>query len=223
MLPTLRDRLPALGQTTLPSHDPGRFRLFVALTNFFVRVAERGPADIGVPKIGAVRPFPLELTAQLTGEREGKRYRISANAKGDLSKFEALVRGEEGGVTGEATVVIEPYATQAIRRVKGRLQGIDANAFASAAPRTLISVQADLAATRDDALEGSAQLVNTQAGSLDQEKLPITQVQGTLRIAAPHYEVRRAVAAWGLELVAHHPSKRRCKSKAWTCRRGTRT
>lgn len=146
--------------------------------------------------VGAIRPFPVDLTAQLTGERDGKRYRISATAKGELAKFEALVRGEEGGVTGEATVAIEPYELQAIRRVTGKLEGIDANAFASGAPRTLISVQADIAATKDGALEGPARFVNAQAGLIDQERLPITQLQGTLRIAAPRYEVRRAVVGF---------------------------
>jgi translocation and assembly module TamB len=147
-------------------------------------------------RVGARKPFILDITAELAGERDGKRYRITGTAKGELAKFETVVRGTEGGVTGDAHVAIEPFEAQPVRRIVGKLEGIDINAFAPSAPRTRMSVQADIAATRDNALEGAAQFVNSDTGPIDKERLPIAQVKGRLRIAPPRYDVLGASVAF---------------------------
>ena len=146
--------------------------------------------------VGARKPFNLDVTAELAGERDGRRYRITGTAKGELAKFEAIVRGTEGGVTGDAHVAIEPFEAQPVRRIAGNLGGIDINAFFPEAPRTLVSVQADIVATKDNALEGAAQLVNTETGPIDKERLPIAQLKGRLRIAPPRYDVLGATVAF---------------------------
>ncbi|QJR16813.1 translocation/assembly module TamB domain-containing protein [Usitatibacter palustris] len=142
--------------------------------------------------VGAVRPFKLDITATLTGEREGRRYSVSGRAQGELAKFEARVKGEEGGVTGEATIAVEPYEAQPLRHVRGKLAGIDVNAFVPAAPRTAITVEADLAATGDGALAGTARLANAQAGPIDQQRLPVSEARGRLHWKGRRYELTQA-------------------------------
>jgi len=68
--------------------------------------------------IGALRPFPVDITATLSGEREGRRYRVEAVAKGTLAKFDAVLKGVEGGITGSATAsnfASVPFATASTR------------------------------------------------------------------------------------------------------------
>ncbi len=142
--------------------------------------------------VGALNPFPLDVTAQLTGDREGRRYRISAVAKGTLAKFEARVRGEEGGVSGEGVADLELFESQPLRRVRGKLSGIDAKAFVAGSPRTDATMEADLAATPAGHLAGTVRFANAAAGSIDRGLLPVTRAQGELLVAGKRFELTRA-------------------------------
>ena len=192
--------LEAGGRTT-PRFEISEFALNSvagSLTWVFENVAAQTPAGRieASGSIGAVEPFPVDVTAQLTGEREGRRYRVSATAKGVLAKFEALVKGEEGGITGSATVAVEPLEDQPVKRVAGKLEGIDVNAFAPAAPHTRLTVEANLAPAADGAFIGPVRIVNALPGPIDQQRVPVTEARGTIRIHAPRYELGKATIAF---------------------------
>jgi translocation and assembly module TamB len=164
----------------------------------FKQVNARTPAGLVVASgsIGALSPFPVDVTAHLTGEREGRAYRLMGTAKGTLSRFEAVLKGEEGGITGSATASIEPLEDQPVKRVVGKLQGIDVNAFAPAAPHTNLAVELDLAPARDGAFAGPVRLANALPGAIDQQRVPVTAARGTIRILAPRYELTQATLAF---------------------------
>ena len=147
--------------------------------------------------VGAVRPFPVDLTVTLSGEREGKRYRVSAVAKGTLAKFDAVLKGVEGGITGSATASIEPLEDVPVKRIVGKLAGIDVNAFAPAAPHTQVAVDADLRAGADGAFTGPVHLTNAMPGPIDKQRVPVSEARGTIRILAPRYELRDASLVFG--------------------------
>ena len=192
--------LEAGGRTT-PRFEISEFTLNSvagSLTWAFENVSARTPAGLvqASGTIGAIEPFPVDITAQLTGEREGRRYRVSATAKGTLAKFEALVKGEEGGITGSATVALEPLEDQPVKRVVGKLEGIDVNAFAPAAPHTKLSVEANLVPAADGAFSGPVRIVNALPGPIDRQRVPVNEARGTIRILAPRYELTKATIAF---------------------------
>lgn len=165
----------------------------------FENATARTPAGLVeiAGSIGAEKPFPLDITASLSGEREGRRYRVSAVAKGTLAKFDAVMKGEEGGITGTAKASLEPLEDAPVKRIVGKLSGIDVNAFAPAAPHTQISIDADLRSGADGAFFGPVSLVNATPGPIDKQRVPVSEARGSIRILAPRYELGDATLAFG--------------------------
>ncbi|QJR13028.1 Translocation and assembly module subunit TamB [Usitatibacter rugosus] len=147
--------------------------------------------------IGAVKPFPVDINVNLSGEREGRRYRVSAVAKGTLAKFDAVLKGAEGGITGNATASIEPLEDAPVKRVVGKLAGIDINAFAPAAPHTDLALDLDLRAGSDGAFTGPVRATNATPGPIDKQRVPVSEARGTIRILAPRYELKQAAIVFG--------------------------
>ncbi len=143
--------------------------------------------------IGTLSPFPLDATGELAGERGAVRHRVSATAKGSLAKIDLRAKGESGGIAGDASADLEPYAPQPVRRLVAKLSGVDVAAFFGA-PRTKLAIDADLA-PEGEALAGKVAVVNAEPASLDRGGIPVTRLAGRLRLAKGRYEIAGAAIA----------------------------
>ncbi|APV49343.1 hypothetical protein BWI17_06420 [Betaproteobacteria bacterium GR16-43] len=165
----------------------------------FENIQARTPAGLveASGSIGAVQPFAVDVKVTLSGEREGRRYRVAAVAKGTLAKFEAVLKGEDGGITGSATASIEPLEDTPVKRIVGKLAGIDVNLFAPSAPHTRLSVDLDLRGGADGSFSGPVHVANADPGPIDKDRVPVTDAKGVIRILAPRYELTQAQVTVG--------------------------
>lgn len=146
--------------------------------------------------VGAAQPFPVDIGATFSGEREGRRFRLEGTAKGEIAKFEVRAKGTEGAITGDVVAQVEPFTDSPLKRLTGKLAGIDARVFSPQAPHTSLTIEADLAGGKGRTLEGPVKIVNATPGSIDQERLPVVEAKGRLLVAAPRYELTQATIAF---------------------------
>ena len=145
--------------------------------------------------LGASAPFRLAATGGIAGKRNGAAYRASVEAKGPLAKIEAALAGQDGGLSGTGSAILEMFSASPVRSLVVKLEGVDLAGF-MAAPRTKLSVQADLAASGAAFLAGPVRIVNADPGPLDQERLPIASATARLSFAKGRLEARGLALAF---------------------------
>jgi len=141
--------------------------------------------------IGAMHPFKLDATASLTepapkdgpGPGSGQAAaQLNLRAGGDLTATELAANGQSGPAVGDATFSLAPFAPIPLRAMTINGRGIDPGFFNPALPSAdlTIAVAVRIAANRDVA--GSVRVDNAgPAGTLDQQRLPLRSMRGTLK------------------------------------------
>ncbi len=148
-----------------------------------VAVTQVGLAKVDA-RIGAVRPFKLDGTASLTQlqPKDGKKpAQLNLRVSGDLNTTELAANGQSGAATGDAKFTLAPFAPIPLRAMTINGRGIDPGFFNPALPSAdlSIAISARIAANRDVA--GSVIVDNRgPAGTIDQQRLPLRAMRGTL-------------------------------------------
>ncbi len=132
--------------------------------------------------LGASRPFTLDAKGALEGLRGERKYGITLAAKGPLALLEAAFTGTEGGLEGGGVARIAPFEATPLRALLVKLSGLDLAAFANA-PQTKLAVEANLAPADGLLLAGPVKIVNTAAGPLDRNQVPVASLAARLAIA----------------------------------------
>ncbi|MES2151790.1 MAG: translocation/assembly module TamB domain-containing protein [Pseudomonadota bacterium] len=142
--------------------------------------------------IDAAAPFALTAAASLSesAPRAGQA-RITLRAGGNLQRSTLEARGAAGKATGEAALVLAPFAAVPLQALALHLRDIDPPAFAPGLPGAALKL--DLVASVDArrTVAGSLALRNEGApGSIDQQRLPLRALNATLAgsLDAPRIE-----------------------------------
>ena len=143
--------------------------------------------------IGAALPFKLDATASLTESSpkagpgpslgfDRAPAQLNLRAGGDLGATELAANGQSGTAVGNATFSLAPFAPVPLRAMSINGRGIDPGFFNPALPSAdlAIAVAVRIAANREVA--GSVSVDNTgPVGTLDQQRLPLRSMRGTLK------------------------------------------
>jgi translocation and assembly module TamB len=135
--------------------------------------------------IAAQRPFKLDAKASLTqttGIAPGaKAAQMALAATGNLSLLELAAQGNAGRASGDATMTLAPFDPIILRSVDIRGQAIDPALFKPAWPQADLSLRIQAKIAPNQAVSGTLSVLNQgQAGPLDQHRVPLHSVGGTL-------------------------------------------
>jgi translocation and assembly module TamB len=144
--------------------------------------------------VGVLRPFALAMKGALEGVRGERPYGVTLEAQGPLAGVDLAFSGEEGGLEGGGRARLAPFERTPLRSLAVKLSGLDLSAFA-AAPRTKLSIEAELAPAGDLLLAGPLRIANAAPGSLDADRIPVTSAVARLAITTDG-----AAKAQGVEL-----------------------
>lgn len=136
----------------------------------------------------AARPFTLQAEADLVSIEElsdiDRKAHILAVANGDLRGFDIAATGAGAGLDGTAQVRIAPLAAVPLQALSLQVRGLDPHAFAPAAPKAQLKLDAELHHSATQLLEGKVRLHNDTATTLDRGGLPVLDGSAQLRLSA---------------------------------------
>jgi translocation and assembly module TamB len=126
-------------------------------------------------------PFALDAKGSLEGTRGEAAYLATLAATGTLAAIDATLSGAEGALTGSARARVEPFAAVPLRALEAKLQGVDLAAFGPVS-HTKLTIDARLAPGEGAVLAGPVVLVNSLAGPLDKERIPVESARAVVAI-----------------------------------------
>ncbi|MBS1142093.1 MAG: hypothetical protein H6R13_3546 [Proteobacteria bacterium] len=138
-------------------------------------------ADIAVTgraTLDGAAPFPLEGSADISGQLEQRPLAMSITAQGPLERL-ALAAVATQGVAGHADLVLTPFADAAFASARILLEDIDPAIWLVGAPKARLSITTDIQ-PQATGIIGSFGLTNHQPGPLDRQQLPLSTLAGTV-------------------------------------------
>lgn len=146
-------------------------------------------------RIDAMRPFALSGKVELAGVYRQEHYQAGARLSGTLEALTIELNAGGDKLNGNAHIDATPFAPVPLQRAQLSFQHINPKMFAAAAPQADIALQATLGPTADAAsalaVSGSMTLDNAQAGSLDQDRLPLISASADVRLDARVQQLSR--------------------------------
>jgi translocation and assembly module TamB len=134
--------------------------------------------------IGAQRPFKLDANASLSQSQASAGARaaqLRLHAGGDLEATLVDATGQAGRATGDAHLVLAPYAAIPLRELRINGRNIDPGFFNPSLPTADLSLAVSATLDKERRIAGSVDLANTgAAGTLDQQRLPLRALRGRL-------------------------------------------
>jgi translocation and assembly module TamB len=148
--------------------------------------------------LNGVQPFALSGGAELSGEYEKEKYQLDAALSGSLAKLGIDLNARGDKLSGSAKIAATPFAPIPFQALELNAAHINPKLFSNGAPQADLSLQATLkpvmppagAATATAAsvdlstlaVSGPVRIVNTMAGALDQDRLPLISASAELRL-----------------------------------------
>ena len=132
------------------------------------------------------QPFALNGGIELAGlyeqEKISEKFQLAAQLSGSLQELGIALTATGDKLNGNADVVATPFATVPLKRAKVDVQHVNPQAFSSGAPKADLQLRADLAPVAGATAEnlrvaGAVEVSNAIAGSLDQQRLPLSSVK----------------------------------------------
>jgi translocation and assembly module TamB len=135
-------------------------------------------------RLGAQAPLPLALSMQLAST-DGAALPWQAELRADGTPrriaLTATLRGPVGAAA-DAQAALEPFAAWPLASLALQTEALDLSVLHPAAPRTRLGGRAALQRTGPDApLEVTVDLRNAAPGRWDDQRLPLSRVEATLR------------------------------------------
>ena len=155
----------------------------------------------GAGTIGVTRPFKLDAQAKLVQAQPpaGRpAATLAVRASGDLALTQLAAVGSAGAARGNARVSLSPYDPVPLRALKLDASGIDPGLFNPALPRADMKVAIDAQVDPSQRVRGSLAVDNEgEPGTIDQQRLPLRRVAGTLGGTLSRLEIGRLLVDLG--------------------------
>src|SRR5574343_1525197 len=142
------------------------------------RARTAGIALSGNATLDGAAPFPVEANAQIAGLLDQRPLAVALTASGPLERL-AVSAVATQGVAGQAEIALTPFAEAAFATALLQLDDIDPAAWQPGAPPARLTVVADVQPQGEGSI-GSFGLTNHRPGPLDQQRLPLETLAGTL-------------------------------------------
>jgi translocation and assembly module TamB len=142
------------------------------------RARTAGIALSGNATLDGAAPFPVEANAQIAGLLDQRPLAVALTATGPLERL-AVSAVATQGVAGQAEIALTPFADAAFATARVQLDDIDPAAWQPGAPQARLSIVADVE-PQGEGIVGSFGLTNHRPGPLDQQRLPLETLAGTL-------------------------------------------
>ena len=177
----------AVGAKAGTELDEVRFKLQGGKQNWTLKDGSAITA-VGLVKadgsIAAMRPFKLDARASLTQLRvpAGQQAaQLNVRATGDLTATNLAADGQSGAAKGTARFALAPFETIPLRAMHIEGSDIDPGFFNPALPTARLGLLVDATIDPNRNVSGKVVLDNTgPAGSIDQQRLPLRAMRGTL-------------------------------------------
>ena len=149
----------------------------------------------GDARIAQDAPYPLQANLVLHGALPlaGKTAEVNALAElsGDLRQLELNLAGTAAGAQLNAALQLLPAADSPLAHARIGFSDVDVHWLAQDAPTTALSGEIDLKGTTPGVLEGTAQLSNARAATLDQGGLPLTGARARLHLSQSEWQLHK--------------------------------
>ncbi len=128
----------------------------------------------GVVTIGASPPLSLAATLSVTSDRiEGWPVSGDIGLSGELQRIDAVITALAGPIEVNAELALTPFSAQPLQSLIASASNIDAAAFDSRFPQTVVSATVTARPADGLSLAGRLHVENADPGRLDQQRLPV--------------------------------------------------
>jgi len=133
----------------------------------------------GDATLGADAPFPLGVRASLAGQLEGQTVRLAVETTGPLDRIALKVTGAEG-LRGDGQAMLTPFARRPFAEARLALADVDPAVWIAGSPVARLAVLARVSPDSGaaGALSGDFSVINSVAGPLDRQRLPLASLAG---------------------------------------------
>jgi len=195
----LRVRFADAGVDTLTLVNPaGDERTFRGVAMTFAAGPDRWSAKLAGMQTtwGTVRASadlatasPFALKAAATLEPEGRATDVppmtmKADVSGNLSAFDLQIAAKAQTSAADATLRIEPFASQPVSAIDAALHAFDVRHLLPNAPQAILDGTLKATKDRDGMLRGPLEITNRAAGTIDTHRVPLAKLSSEL-VAAP--------------------------------------
>ena len=129
----------------------------------------------GILQVGMQSPFPVNGRIQAVRGTTALAMQAKADVSGTLEKLQISLSGGGRGASLQSSMVLRPYATQALEQLAAEARELDLSAWHGGWPRTRLNVDAN-ARSVDQTLAGTLHAENSASGTLDSGRLPLSAV-----------------------------------------------
>ena len=130
-------------------------------------------------KVGEEAPFDVNAHLEFT-RKDPQPVRLTLDARGPLERIglDATLAAQTSRLTAKATAT--PYGALPFTQVDVDLQNFDPRHFIAGAPQALLAGGVHVAPVNDNEARGEMRITNSMAGPLDQHRLPLAALAGTI-------------------------------------------
>jgi translocation and assembly module TamB len=142
------------------------------------------------------RPFALSGALALHGAYREEHYQVDARLGGSLQLLNIALQASGDKLSGDAQIDASPFDPVPLQRAKINLAHINPQTFNAAAPQADITLRADLKplaglAQAPFTVGGTISVVNTIAGSLDKNRLPLQSLSADVTLSAAEQQLKQ--------------------------------
>ena len=122
------------------------------------------------------RAGPLAAVGDVAGAQScdrGLAVEAEASLSGELRHIRAQLTGSAGRLPVHSELTIAPFDPDPLPAIAVRVEGLDINTLLAGAPSTAINAEFKGAAHGSNSVSGTLTAVNTSAGTLDENRLPV--------------------------------------------------
>ena len=142
-----------------------------------LRFVHEAGALSGDATLQATAPFALEGGVAIVGDGPLAGAKLGTTLSGTLPEIAVDATGTMRAAALTAHIDVTPFAGNAFRAAAITLDNVDLAAFHAALPRTRLKLDLD-ARPREGGATGTFRAVNGEAGSIDDERLPVAAAAG---------------------------------------------
>lgn len=128
--------------------------------------------------LGADAPFPVDGEFSLSGRFEAYPYRLGGTLTGTLAELRVVAANREPPLLAEMDAIVTPFAGVPVRQAAVRAESLDVRAFDKGFPQTDLKIDVQVHPLPNGRLAGDFQIANRAAGTLDRERVPLTEASG---------------------------------------------
>ena len=135
----------------------------------------------GAAQLAAQTPFATNATARFTGAlAQNWPATIDLKLRGTLQTLDASWQLAARDIHVDGTARVAPFSGDPLQKLTAQAKGLDLRTLAPNAPSTAIDVTFEGAASGTSEIRGRLSAANRLPGTVDEQRLPLRSVSGTL-------------------------------------------